>query len=309
MAAELITPVDEVSGIPLPILPQELLPSDNPAKANWHHPWHASSAPELQTLGGKALRHSRVQLVRTTDHNEGDRTRGKLTYHDFYIGPKLPSDEPTQFNACVLACAGYIPERAIDLRGDEPAEVIMTREQAGLLRLQAQPRSISIAEILRLRRKANDAHAQQEHPTLTRRQHVKTTLENFQAQRAMQAGFGLHHIVYRYEPMRDFFRSYVMSQDLSHLRNNELKVEEFLLTPNQDRKEHLGRWLLAQAVDKTTDTVRNSYTEMWAAERLHPRMPANANLLVLWKLGGREDRTQLVVEYEHELKSSLGLVA
>lgn len=304
MAAELITPLDEVSGMPLPILPQEFLSVHNPDIANWHHPWHAESAPQLQGLGGKALRHSRVQLVRATDHNMGDKRRGKLTYHDFYIGPPLPDDDGDKFDLCVIAAAGYVPEKAIDLRGDEPTIKRMNKSELELLRTPANIKPLCPTDALRIKRRAvRDYRSSKQSGAC--RNYVKQAFAEHRAKQEQQAGFGLHHLVYQYQPMRDFFRHYVLEQDLTDV--HEVKIEEFLLTRDQARKERLGRWLLGQAVSRRTDSVQYPYQELRRAGKLHPRMPAEASVLVMYKLGAQEERVQLALQQEQRLREQLGI--
>lgn len=303
MAAELTTPLDRLSGIPLPILPRELLPAEDPEFANWHHPWHPSSAPELQTLGGKALRHSRVQLVRATDHNMGDRKRGKLTYHDFYSGPPIPADEAAQFIAVIAACAGYIPERAIDLSGSEPREVIMTAEQAALLRTPAAPLKLSNQDMLSLRKRAAKAYKKQINPTLTRNQYIAQTVEEVTLREERQRGFNFHHMAYRYEPVRDFLRDYVLRQSLDHLRGN--KIDQFLNTSDQEKKARLGTWLLALAAGKAAHDVQPVYRQLKQENRLHPNMPTDARVLLWFKLGNPLQRASLISDFETRLREGI----
>lgn len=309
MAAELSTPLDELTGIPLPILPQECIRSYSETY-NWHHAWHAESAPELQGLGGKALRHSRVQLVRATDHNDGDKTRGKLTYHDFYIGPELPTEEIDQFNKCVISAAGYVPDEGIDLRtGTEPTRVRMSQQQIEWLRKPAKARRMSTGDLSRLSRRSAEEYVTLASPSVSKAAYMEQAKTEFMERQKKQALMGLHHIRYQYQPMRDFFREMILKQDIRHVKQHELKVEEFLQTRYVERKMHLGRWLLAQAVDVSTDQVRQPYNMLRTAGSLHPLMPVDPSALVIFKLGDREQRTQMVVNHEKQLRTSLGLAA
>ncbi|HET7320290.1 MAG TPA: hypothetical protein VFI84_01740 [Candidatus Saccharimonadales bacterium] len=300
MAAELITPVDESLGIPLPILPNELLPADDPEFANWHHPWHPSSAPALQTLGGKALRHSRVQLVRATDHNMGDRKRGKLTYHDYFIGPQIPTDETEQFKAIIAACAGYTPETAIDLRGTEPRIVAMTSDQRALLRTTASPLTLSTQEMISLKKRAAKAYKLQINPTLSRKQYIDQTVEEVRGREERQRGFNFHHMTYRYEPVRDFLRDYVMRQSLSHIKGN--RIDEFLHEQDNDKKARVGVWLLSLAVGKAAHDAQPLYRQLKQEERLHPSMPPDARDLLWFKLGNPLLHAQLLPAFEVRLR-------
>lgn len=129
MAAELITPRDPEFGLPLPIAPSEDGPLPHEAlEANWHHHWHPESHPVLQNLGGLALRHSRVQLVDPAYHNMGTRA-----YHRYYAGPVIPESPEEQFREVVLACAGLIPAKGLDMSGDEPREVWLSPRQVEIL--------------------------------------------------------------------------------------------------------------------------------------------------------------------------------
>src|SRR5688572_27519935 len=111
MAAELVTETDHISGLPLPIAPRcEHLSRYNSLIADDHHGWHPRNAPELATLGGQALRSSWMQFIEKDLHNEGP-----FSYHRFFVGPELPTDDSVIFGSCILACAGYIPNRVIDL--------------------------------------------------------------------------------------------------------------------------------------------------------------------------------------------------
>lgn len=129
MAAEIISPTDIATGLPLPIIQHGTLPVRAPEVADWHHHFHPSTAPVLtETLGGRALRHSRVQLVDRTHHNEGEKA-----YHRYFFGPPIPKAESQQFRLSVLACAGYTPEEGIDMAGSEPQVRRMTDIERGRL--------------------------------------------------------------------------------------------------------------------------------------------------------------------------------
>lgn len=305
MAAELITPLDYETGIPLPILPTKELDRHDPT-TNWHHAWHANSAPELQGVGGRALRHSRVQLVRNVDHNHGNKEVGKLTYHDYYVGPPLPTDDDERYKLCIISAAGYVPDMAIDLwSGDGPSKVRMTAEQKAILQLPDQPRPMLEQDRSWVIRRATETYGRLEDPSISFDDFLNAQFVEFNEHRRRQAAFGLAHIVYQYDPLRAFLQQEVLSQDLSHIR--EVKVEEFLLTKDPERKLRLGRWLLGEAVRKSTAPIQEPYKNLHAAGKLHPRMPKNVSWLVLWKLGAGPQRSELVANHEAALKASLGV--
>ena len=306
MAAELITPLDEISGMPLPILPQEHLTIEDPT-TNWHHAWHPKTDPGLLDLGGRALRHSRAQLVRMTDHNHGDANKGKQVYHDFYAGPELPKTDREKFYQCVLSAAGYVPERAIDLRGDEPVIRRMTAEQLRILQAPAHAKPLRPDEANRVQVKASQEHRTESTPKPTRREFIGIRMDQFRAKKEEQALLGFHHIKYNYESMRNFFRELVLSEDFTSF--DELRVEEFLLTRDTERKQKLGHWLIEQAAARVTDDIQAPYRALRQSGRLHPNMPFEANELVLYKLGAAQDRVRLGLQQEDRLRQQLGLTA
>jgi hypothetical protein len=117
MAAEAITPVDELSGLPLPLAPSPNLdPSSE--ETNWHHHFHPRRSELLKgKAGGIAVRNVRLQLTTIDDHNE---------YHNHFAGPPLPGTQAERFFVTVLTTAGYVPDSAIDFTGQEPKIVGIT---------------------------------------------------------------------------------------------------------------------------------------------------------------------------------------
>ena len=144
--AKIITPRDPEFGLPLPIAPNvRKAPDNTPDAINSHHTWHPSTDERLlapahwksssydpqhptRTLGGWALRNSRLQEVDRNYHNFG-----LNAYHEYYLGPEIPEDEDEQFQLVVLACAGLIPREGLDMTGDEPKTVILTTAQRMVL--------------------------------------------------------------------------------------------------------------------------------------------------------------------------------
>lgn len=101
------SPVDEQTGVPLILHPEGNSTDSHRASPDKHHPWHPKNHPLVKsgTLGGEALRASRVQLANYDLHH--------LDYHRNFYGPELPTDDPSRFNLIVLTAAGYIPEKAL----------------------------------------------------------------------------------------------------------------------------------------------------------------------------------------------------
>lgn len=113
MAAEIATPLDETTNIPLPIMPRLDLPPVPTGRmrnteriADWHHPFHPRAALITEGAGAVAVRNCRVQWAAYDDHHH--------KYHGAYLGPMLPEGPDEQFRTVVLAAAGYVPQEAID---------------------------------------------------------------------------------------------------------------------------------------------------------------------------------------------------
>jgi hypothetical protein len=132
-----VTPLDQSTKLPLPILPPEELPSSfRPRNGyedhNWHHHFHPCNDPLLKSTDGLVIRNARLQFVNIALHNE---------YHNNFLGPELPDDGYERFKASVWASAGYIPEEAISFSGDSPERVALSSElrfrmqQSGELRI------------------------------------------------------------------------------------------------------------------------------------------------------------------------------
>lgn len=124
-----ITPVCEISGLPLPILPPG--PRENgaflypnvidPQGPNEHHPWHNERAVKDIPFGGEALQNSRIQIIDWYYHKN---------YHDMFEGPILPADEDRLFRFLVTGVAGVIPLQALDVsRKGEFSVVDLTKNQ------------------------------------------------------------------------------------------------------------------------------------------------------------------------------------
>jgi hypothetical protein len=132
MAAELVTPTDEYTGLPLAIAPKCEPLLFNPADdADYHHGWHPSNAPLFKTVAGLALRNSWMQYIEKDLHNEGP-----FRYHRFFAGPELPTKESDIYGRIVLACAGYVPDQVIDLSTEDPFARRATATEVKFLRMR-----------------------------------------------------------------------------------------------------------------------------------------------------------------------------
>ena len=121
MESTRITPVDEITGLPLPIKPKA-----NPRGArllgyNYHHHFHPESALKLpEPIDIAAPRYHVIRYVR------GQRVSKYLhsRYHSLFDGPPLPQTSEEEFRLAVLACAGVVPRQAIDLVSDNNFRVV-----------------------------------------------------------------------------------------------------------------------------------------------------------------------------------------
>lgn len=103
------TPTDPASGLPLPVLPIAAPPLSTPAEiVNFHHHFHPRPALIADGDAGIAVRVSRGQYLPKWLHDH---------YHNYFAGPRVPQTRDQKFRTCVLACAGVIPDQAIDFSG------------------------------------------------------------------------------------------------------------------------------------------------------------------------------------------------
>lgn len=106
------TPLDEQTGLTVPILPIEPPgPNSNVDFVDYHHLFH----PEADLLQGDdadiALRRSFGQDLPRWLHEH---------YHNYFAGPELSSNRSQKFTTIVLACAGIVPRQAIEFTKDGP---------------------------------------------------------------------------------------------------------------------------------------------------------------------------------------------
>lgn len=290
MAAELPTPYDETTGMPLPILlPEDFRPDLEPESANWHHHFHPKTAPQLDSLGGRALRNARVQLVPAKLHN-----MSAESYHSMFKGPPLPEayQEDWQLRLCILAAAGYVPRQAIDVRGETPGRrVDLSDAQIDRYKTRAMPDEITTERLMKFYDKNDE--------DMTLKQAFRT-LNVFNKRKAQ---FTYHYLRYRYDPMRDFFRDYILSREI------DIKpkiIERFLRTEDPQKRQGLGEMILWRLADQSTVDFRDQYRRLYEAGSLHPRTADRPDKLVVFKLGSFVQRvTDLIPELEGRLTAQL----
>lgn len=271
MAARLIAPKDEFSGMPLPLMPRdEELPLDNGDIANWHHLNHPKTDPVLaNTLGGKALRSSQVQLVAVKQHNYSEEA-----YHFYYERSQIASETGQQIGLLLLTGAGYVPDKAIVTTGGEPKVLPMTEGRIRRLRIQPEVEVPDNKQVERFWSKRM--------PDAPRAEAKRILSEKWQ----QQAEYSYRNMRYGYDPMKAFFSDVVTGQDMSHLPG--MLVDEFMANGNVVK----GMSILAQAAVATVETnicqgvpVDKLYKQARADGKLHPCMPPHPASLLKYKLG------------------------
>jgi hypothetical protein len=137
------TPMDEVSGLPLLIVPDErVLPilrkevpnagSDGHVLADENHAFHPAKFVD------PPVRNARVQFVMRETHDE---------YHAAYGGPSLPATKPERIKTLVLCAAGYVPPRGLAFGADGGREVDLTVGQRERLRTSGEVRVASFSVV------------------------------------------------------------------------------------------------------------------------------------------------------------------
>ncbi len=116
---------DEVTGLPLPILPLAP-PGEDAQRSDAHHAFYEKDLFLHGTPGTRAVRFSRLQYGPRYYHSR---------YHSMFKGAALPENEFQEFTMTVLGFAGYVPDEAVDTSGTEPKVVVMNQAQRHHLQL------------------------------------------------------------------------------------------------------------------------------------------------------------------------------
>lgn len=276
MAAELITPTDGVTGFPLPLVPSEnLMDPSVRVFANWHHPFHPNSAPELQSLGGRALRHSRVQLVEAVDHNHS-----KESYHAVYDQPPLPAadNRHAQFMLALIGCLGYVPRQGLDIYSDGRPIRDLTAAEMDFLRQPAKAAPVTDTQLAQFIEKTDGVRP-------------RTAWRILQRKRERQAALSYQNLRYSYDPIRHFFSDYVLSEEQLDLSPRVMK--RFLSSKDEATLQGRGEFIIGRASEVAVDPIRSVYTALRTQGLLHNLTPENPAKVVKNKLGSFEQRKRL----------------
>ncbi|HSH56307.1 MAG TPA: hypothetical protein VK983_05820 [Candidatus Limnocylindrales bacterium] len=207
-----ITPVDE-SGLPYCFAPAKLPPvrsvpplgpdgfHDRQADLNHMFPKYevaTSQSSALETpLARAALTGARVQWVDFEQHHE--------VYNYQFVGPEHPQNDAELFQTLTMATAGYVPEYALDLSGDEPEIIGLTNKQRKWLWTSGQVEVMCQSDVSK------------------------------------------------------YLLDYVLQVDADHIKQRD--VEEFLYTPDPDRRLELGHALCEQIIERAVEPVEEPYQE------------------------------------------------
>ena len=120
MAANIVTPTCEITGLPHPVLIYDHPDNRASGLTNYDHAFFDRMDPALQDDAGRAVRMSRGQMLPMWLHR---------LKHDRLIGPELPQTREEKFIVAAKACSGVVSRWAIDLRRpDDDLLVYMDNE-------------------------------------------------------------------------------------------------------------------------------------------------------------------------------------
>lgn len=288
-------PIDEATGMPLPIAPYIDLNSLPDSDKNDHHHFYPRLSPVLRnTLGGRALRVARIQRVANSQHNFGPNQ-----FHGFFPeGVDIPEDAASQLGWCALACAGFLSEKVVDTSSGEPIT-----------------RPIKEWELRRLSRPSNYVPPMPYHVKRFRDKRYPS-LNLFEAKnelinsRKRQAEMTYQNLIYGFDPMKNFILDSVINQDLTDVHRG--LRSRFL--DHQETEAGLcilaiGATLAAESALVNGRSLDLVYKEAFKDGRLHPLMPPRASTLLKHKLGHTADRVDMLGHLRIKLEQERELVA
>jgi hypothetical protein len=248
------TPYDELTGMPLPILPFERFIDVNPCPANEispHHAAHPRDREELiNTPNGDVTRTVRMQTVEgpggsvEIGHTVQPWHKTHQRYHYFCSGPEwLPATEDEQFTYNIWAGSLYVPRYGLDVSGKKMVKKKLNEHQIELL------------------------HRGQ---------------------------------IYVAEPgiLRNFLRNYVLERGLQHIENKT--IDEFVATPDVERKQRLGRKILALASELAAEPINSELHQARKIGYVHPIF-ASKNSNIVWLHVSQGNRQKIVEHVEKKI--------
>lgn len=235
MAAEWLTPTDEIIGLPCLVLPYDV-PGD---RVDYHHHFFPRRSPELvpgfdisdsapapgnmnlEDLASMALRMSRGQLLPRAVHELA---------HKKLLGPTLPQTVDDKFTTTIKACTGMVSRWAVDVRRPED-DMLVLMDDATFS--QAASRRVLCTERVYYDRPAN----------------------------------------YRRQIFGNFFLQYALSKDLEFISPDT--VDQFLDAKDDNRQRELGNLILKEALRARIDSVMLLHQRMVREGNIQPGRPLN----------------------------------
>ncbi|MDQ3065222.1 MAG: hypothetical protein M3Q36_03040 [bacterium] len=101
------------------------------------------------------------------------------------------------------------------------------------------------------------------------------------------------------EKVRKFMIDYTLSQDLTDI--NEKLVDEFLNTPNHQRRYHIGGMLLQFAIERATEPIDPFYRTAWKSGLMPRESSSRAQRLIKNRLRIKQNRPRLIDQLEQTL--------
>lgn len=278
------TPIDDLTGVPLLIAPpiedNEWLAAEGPTE---HHSYHPRLSPELTlSLGGRALRNSRMQLTTSPQHNFG-----QGCYHRYYDGPPLPDadDSAAQIRQVILNISGYLPHKIIDLSSGEPVIRDTKTEERQQLTSQAHDYSINHKEL---------------------RAYCRLTgLPPNKAWRQMnmrkQARASMAYATIRYSdtPIRDFFEDYLLRPEMIDIKKRTIK--RYLSTKDAELLSYMGDSILSRAVQVATAPLLAEYQNMFSLGAINQNIGPKPAKIMKFHLGSHRRRRKVILPKLSEL--------
>lgn len=285
--SSLRAPVDELTGIPLPIAPTVDVHSANPEDINDHHSYFPKSDPILkETLGGRALRVARIQRVGKEQHNFTNRS-----LHSVYkFGPQIPTDPREQIGSCILLCAGYIPNMVVDTSDGSPSTRPISDWEYNRL---SRPASFSVPAPSEVKRFRDNRF-----PDIP----LNLAKISLMEAREQQSRLSYHSLVYGFDPLRNFVIDRVLEQDYSDVRKTIIrKFVEKNDTESGLRLLAIGSLLVSESALVNGRPLESVYREIYSDGRIHNKMPRNPTNIIKNKLGTISYRESILYRLKRKL--------
>ena len=217
-----------------------------------------------------------MQLVEAVDHNHSTES-----YHAKYLQPPLPEadDRHAQFLLSLLGCLGYIPEQGIDIYNDQQPVRQLKQTEINFLRQPAKIAPVTSYQLAQFVRKSDGDVAH------------KTAWRTLQRKRETQAALGYENLRYAFDPVRNFFSDYVLSEELLDVTPKVMK--RFLSAKDEATRRGLGEFIIGKASQAATEPTRSVYIQLRDARLLHGLTPEDPAKVVKNKLGNFTQRQRL----------------